>query len=562
MNFRIVSIASLLCLSTNMLFSQTNIEVKTVDLNANGKSKTSKIVGASYDQQIGTKLSFVNIQCDGSTSVGASSVTFSAKELDYYFEHLNFDDNFNFKSIENEKINGLNNALAKYPVLGQDYKINSIYHYLPGANAKGGWLDQYSLVVKTIAMDKVAYFACDQIVKAQKEKTLISFPGESILFSYSTMDGVYLLTQNSQSETTVNVRYYDHDGNQKVTSNFTFNYGMCAKVNVLKNENGGEDLVLIAQPTEKYSKYGIKIDKIKSNPLEFEYIRIDGTNLKVKERFNFNALSTQWYPETVLEKNGSVYVLGAASKKVKLSEYHFGGIMTTEGSSFQNWLRIDELENYQFIKVKGGKAEYVKSYTPDYMAKSQSLVSGAKGGNNANGYFRLQEIKVINEKLFISGQNSSMGSNGDERKQEFVMLIDENGELNKLFYVPKSNYANSNMFISADNKTMYWAVYDYSNYEVRANRLMPVQVIAGGFLAGGDDRVITSKRKIDEGPLLQIVKIDLSTNTAGPLETFGKDEFTLFDECKILYQNQSEVVFLGLSGAIKDRSAKIIKLKF
>lgn len=543
------------------IFAQSNVEVKTVDLNANGKSKTSKIVKASYDNENGAKLTFVNINCDGNTSVGGSSVTFSAKELDYDFEHLLFDKDFNFKNIEKEKIYGLNNTLPKYPVLGQDYLINSIFHYLPGANAKGGWLDQYSLGVKTIAMDKGAYFACDQKIVPQKESVQISFPSESILFSHSTMEGVYLLTQNSQSETTVNVRYFDHSGNQKQNSSFSFNYGMCSKVNVLKNENGGLDLIVIAQPTDKYSKYGIKIDKIKSNPLEFEYIRIDGSNLKLKERFTFSALSTQWYPESVIENNGAVYVLGSASKKVKLSEYHFGGIMTTEGSSFQNWLRIDELENYQFIKIKGGKAEYVKSYTPDQMINSQSLVNGSKGSNNPNGYFRLQEIKILYDKLFITGQNSSMGKDGDERKQEFMMLIDDKGELNKLFFVPKSNYSNSNMFFSPDNKSVYWAIYDYSNYTVRASKSIPVQVIAGGFLIGGDDRIITSKRKIDDGPLLQIVKIDLTNNTAGDLETFGKDEYTLFDECKILYSNETEVTFLGLSGNVKDRTAKIIRLK-
>lgn len=544
-----------------LLSAQSKVDVLSMDLNANGKTKTSKFVKATYDNETGAKLTFVNIDCDGSTSVGGSAVTFTAKELDYNLEHLHFDKNFTFKSLEKEKINGLNNVLPLYPVLGQDYLINSNYHYLPGANAKGGWLDQYSLGVKTIAMDKGGFYACDQRIVPQKQTVQISFPGESILFSHSTMDGVYLLTQNSQAETTVNIRYFDHAGNQKSSSSLLFNYGMSSKVNVLNKANGGFDLVMIAQPTDKYNKYGIKIDKIKSNPLEFEYIRIDGSNLNVKERFTFNAQSTQWYPENVIESNGAVYVLGAAAKKVKLNEYHFGGIMATEGSNFQNWLRIDELENYQIVKVKEGKAEYVKSYTPEDMSKSQSLVNGSKGNNNPNGYFRLQEIKVVNENLYITGQNSSMGKDGDDRKQEFMMLIDDKGELNKLFYVGKSNYSNSSMFFSPDSKSVYWAIYDYSNYNVRANKLIPVQVIAGGNLVGGDDRVITSKRKIDEGPLLQIVKIDLVNKVAGDIETFGKDEYTLFDECKILYTSQSEVAFLGLAGNVNERTAKIIRLK-
>lgn len=546
-----------------LIFAQSKVEVKTVDLNANGKSKTSKIVTSTYDEKTKeSKLIFVKTLCEGSETKNATTRTFTAKELSYEFEHLTFDKDYNFKSIEKENISGLQNAIMKYPIMGKDFQITSSYSYLPGANAKGGWLDQYSYGVKTIAQTRDGFFYCDQKIVPQKESLKIPFPGESVLFSYSLMSGVILLTQNSQSETTVNARFFDHEGNQKSTSSFVFNYGMSAKVNVLKNESGGEDFVLIAQPTEKYNKYGIKIDNIKSNALEFEYIRIDGASLKVKERFTFNAINTQWYPETVIEKNGAVYVFGPASNKVKLNEYHFGGILTTEGLSFQNWLRIDDLKNYQFIKVKEGKTEYVKSYTPDYMEKSQSLITGAKGGNDANGYFRLQEIKIVNDKLYITGQNSSMGKEGDDRKQEFMMLIDAKGDLEKLFYVPKTNYANSNMFFSPDNKSMYWSIYDYSNYEVRSNRLIPVQVMAGGFLAGGDDRAFTGKRKIDDGPLLQIVKIDLVTNSAGALETFGKDEYTLFDECKVLYTNEKEVVFLGLAGKVNERTAKIISLKF
>lgn len=549
MKKKIKLVFGILSISSNILFAQSKVEVQTIELVANGKGKSSKIVETVFNPDTKeSKLTFVQTWCDGSGKYD---------EIKYNFEHLTFDENFNFKKIEKESIDGLGNVMFKYPVLGVNQEFKSKYYYVPGAGAKGGWLSKFEFVVK----GNPAADYCYEILSAQKTSSEINFPGEGVLFSNTTKDGVLVFTQNSQAESTINIRSFDNSGNEKKQSSFKINYGFAAKGIVLKNENGGEDVVLIVQPTEKYNKYGIKIDKVKSNPLEFEYIRIDGNSLQVKDRFVFNATSTQWIPEYVVEKNGAVYVFGQASAKVKMNEYHFGGIMTTEGSSFQNYIRVDELENYQFIKVKSGALEYVTSLTPKDMASVEKLIDGAKGKNNASGYFRKQEIKIIDDKIYMTGQNTKIGSKGDDRSQEFMMMIDEKGKLTNLFYVPKSNYSNSNMFITSDKKTMYWAIYDYSKYDIAAFKFIPTQVIVGGFVKGGDDHAFDQKRKIDEGPELQIVKINLNDKTTGPLEIFGKDEYTLFDENPVLYSNDNEVVFIGVAGKVKERQSKVIRLK-
>jgi hypothetical protein len=562
MRKNIVAVAAFLFTATNLLQAQSNVQVKTVDLNANGKTKSSKLVTSDFNATTGeSKLTFVKTVCDGNETQGYNSRTFTAKDIIYNFEHLHFDRDFGFQKLEQEQIKGLNNAIVKYPVNGKGFDLTSNYGYVTGANQKGGWLSQYEYVVNMYASARDGFFFCDQRIEAQKTSLEVPFPAEGAIFNHSTMDGVIVLTQNSQTETTLNIRLYDHSGDKKAESSMKFDYAIALKGIVLKNEAGGEDIIVIAQPTGKYNKYGIKVEKVKADPLEFEYIRIDGTTTNVKERFTFKAVSTQWYPETVVEHNGAVHVLGPAAAKVKLSDYHFGGIMTTEGLSFQNYLRIDELENYQFIKAKGGKAEYVKSLTPDQMAAASTLVAGAKGGNSPSGFFRLQEMKFVDDALFITGQNLTMGKEGDNRKQEFIMMINGSGDLTNLFYVPKSNYANSNMFVAPDKKSMYWAIYDYSEHDVHAYRKIPVQIITG-YVKGGDDKAMVGKRKIDEGPLLQIVRFDLTNKTAGPLETFGKDEYTLFDESPVLYANDKEVVFLGLAGKVKERVTKVITLNF
>ncbi len=540
-----------MCLSAQFAYSQSKVDVQTIELVANGKSIKSRIVETHYNPETKeSKLTFMNAWCSGGGEYD---------EVRYSFEHLTFDQNFNFKKKEEESINGLGNAIFKYPVMGVKQEFKSMYDYSPGANKNGGWLSQIEYVAKGNSNAGI----CTQTLAFQKTSLEpIQFTGGNVLFKNTTSDGVMVVSQNSTIENNIVIQFFDHKGVSKKEASFKVDYGFAMKGLTLKKENGGEDMVLIFQPTGKYNKYGIKVEKVKNNPLEFEYIRIDGNSMQVKERIQFNAVSSQWVPEYLVENNGAVYVFGQAAAKVKMNEYQFGSIMTIEGMNFQNYIRVDELENYQFIKVKNGAVAYVSNLTPDAMAGVEKLIDGAKGKNNASGYFRKQEIKIIDDVIYFTGQNTKPGSAGDDRSQEFMMMIDANGKLTNLFYVPKSNYANSNMFVTPDKKTMYWAIYDYSNYNVYATRFLPTQIGVTGNVIGGDDHSFDAKRKIDEGPELQIVKIDLASKTAGPLEIFGKDEYTLFDEVPVLYANEKEVVFLGVAGKIKERQSKIIKLTF
>ncbi|MBY0427539.1 MAG: hypothetical protein K2Q22_18025, partial [Cytophagales bacterium] len=352
----------------------------------------------------------------------------------------------------------------------------------------------------------------------------------------------------------------DHSGKKLAESSFKVAYGFAARVVPFKTASGVTDFIVIVQPTEKYNKYGIKIDKIKANPLEFEYVRIDGSTMNIKERFTFNAINTQWYVEHIIENNGALYLLGQSAKKVALSPYNFGAFTTIEAADFANWIRIDKLENYQVMKVKGGKMEYISAITPEDMEKVQTIIPGVKGSNSPSSYFRLQELKIVNDKIYIAGQYNKPGTL-DERKQEILMVINETGKVQNLFFVPKSNYTSSNLFFGNDNKTLIWAMYDYSKYEITAKKLEPVQIKIG-FLMGGDDHVFMGKRLNDDGPLLQLTKIDLTSNTPSALQICGKDEYTLFDDYPVLYSTDKEIVFFGVSGKAKERFANAIKVKF
>jgi hypothetical protein len=550
--------------SVCQLFAQISLDVKTIDLSGNGKNKRSKLVTANFnpatkDVTLMFNVTECEVEKEGSYFAGYTGLNF--KGLKYNLQSLTFSEDGQFKNSSQESIVGLDNALQKAPVLGKNFEIKEPYGYVVGAGREGVWLNQFEYFVKLYApsvVNSVYEGYCTQKIEARKTDVKLSFTGEGMLGFKPLPDGVITLTYTGSKGF---VRSFDNSGVKRIEKQIDLGeYGFAANVVPFETEVGGVDILVVLQPTEKYNKYGIKIDKAKANPLEFEFIRIDGHSLEVKDRFTFNALNTQWNVERVYESKGSLYVMGQTASKVELSPYLFGPFITIEGSSFQKWIRIDELENYQVMKITNGKMDYISVITPAEMEKVQSAIPGTKGGNAPSGYFRQQEIKFLNNKMYITGQFTKPGADGDERKAEFLMILNESGKPDKLFYAPKKNYAHSDMSLSADGKTMLWSIYDYSAYDIRATRLEPTQIKLG-WVTGGQDHTFRV-RKNDDGPQLELVKIDLTNNTPSALQICGENEYTVFDETPLLYNSGTEVVFLGVSGGKKERVSKIIRAKF
>lgn len=549
-------------LTISNAFAQIPLDVKTIDLSANGKNKRSRFVIANFDKDSKeVKLTFNTTDCEA--EAGAGIVTFYG--VNYNFEHLKFDENFQFKTLEKESVLGLGKALGIAPVLGKDFDIKEPFGYINSANREGSALNQMEYQVKLYANTGKYLNYCSQRIVAKKTGVQISLKGEGALYNHSRVDDVVSFAWLSPAGTetaTVFIRIFAHDGTEKLKSSFDLPYKNFAATSIkIAKENGGWDYAMILQPTSSWNKYGVKIAQTKTNPQEFEYVRIDGSTLQVKERFTFTAANTQWFVEQAVEKDGALYLLGQSSSKVEMTGYSYGAFSTIEAGDFGNQVRIDKLQNYQIMKVKDGKMEYINAITPADMAKVQTAIAGTKGSNEPNGYFRMQELKFVNDKMYITGQYNKPGTL-DERKQEFMMIVNESGKVSNLFFVPKKNYANSNMFVSGDKKTMFWAIYDYSNYEIQATKMKPVQISAIGFLEGGTDHAFLGARSNDDGPELQLVKIDLASNTPSALQICGKEEYTLFDDTPVLYSNDTEVVFFGVAGKNKERVAKVIKAKF
>lgn len=549
-------------LSISNAFAQIPLDVKTIDLSANGKNKRSRFVIANFNKDSKEiKLTFNTTDCEA--EAGGSTVTFYG--VNYNFEHLKFDENFQFKTLEKESVMGLGKALEIAPVLGKDFDIKEPFGYVNGANKNGTSLNQMEYNVQLYAKTGSTGNFCSQKIGTKKTGVQIPLVGEGALYNHPRVEDVVSIAYQSATGSeavTVNVRLFGHDGAEKLKTSFDLAYkNFAALTNKVVKEDGSIDYVMLLQPTSAWNKYGVKVAQTKNNPQEFEYIRIDGKTLQAKERFTFTAPNTQWYVEKIVEQDGALYLLGQSSNKIEMTGYAYGSFSIIEAGDFGNMVRIDKLPNYQIMKVKDGKMEYINAITPADMAKVQTAIVGTKGSNEPNGYFRMQELKFVNGKMYITGQYNKPGTL-DERKQEFMMIVNESGKVSNLFFVPKKNYANSNMFVSGDKKTMIWAIYDYSNYEILATKMKPVQISTIGFLEGGTDHTFMGARKNDDGPELQLVKIDLSNNTPSALQICGKEEYTLFDDTPVLYSNDTEVVFFGVAGKNKERVAKVIKAKF
>lgn len=550
--------ASIICGNS---YGQIALEVKTADLSANGKSNNARFVSAARTGDE-IKLTFSTRGCEVKDL--GTMMEFDGSQFN--FEHLIFDGQLRFKRLDKETVTGMGKALAIAPVLGAGVEIKDPYGYWPGAGREGAWLDQYKYHPKIYATtgSKTNGPGCVERLEAKKTDFKIPFTGEGYLYSYPSEEGITTVTYAAVAGTEAvkaMCRIYSFEGVKKKETVIDIPYkNFAARFLRVPGDGGVNDHIMILQPTTGWNKYGVKVAETKSNPLEFEYFRIDGRTLALKEHFTFNAVNSQWLVEQAVVHNGALYLMGQSSAKVKQTGYAYGTFPTSEGGNFQNAVRIDELENYQVMRVENGKLASINAITPDDMEKVQQNISGGKGGNSPSGYFRFQEVKFANGNMYITGQNTSPGKDGDNRKEQFMLVLNANLKPERLFYVPKNNYSNSNMFLSADNKTMYWAIYDYSEFDVTASRKEPTQ-IKMGMVTGGNDHVITNKQKNDDGPTLQLTKIDLQNNTAPALQTCSPEDYTLLDECPVLYSNKEEVVFLGVSGGKKERVAKFITLK-
>lgn len=189
------------------------------------------------------------------------------------------------------------------------------------------------------------------------------------------------------------------------------------------------------------------------NPLKFEYVRVD-KEAQILERFKFDSPSSYWrVADITMNDNGEVYVYGEASKAK--NDKHFDKLTTTA-----------KFDNFQLMKVKDGKMEYLTSTGMDEFASKLKIPANMKKVDSYVGKkFEVGPLTMAgNGDVFISGQEKDDKGYGNINLFQF----DAQGKLKaqfgyKLQETGKEAVASSTTHIefeNFDNKTMNWLVFE------------------------------------------------------------------------------------------------------
>lgn len=215
----------------------------------------------------------------------------------------------------------------------------------------------------------------------------------------------------------------------------------------------GGDFVLVFAPT---GGPGMK-KTADPDPLNFTYIRVDGTNATVKERISFKSLNAYWDVASITEFDNEVYLYGAANSKN--NDKYFN---VQSGGTKQS--------DFMIMKVVSGKVAYLTNTNLDeFEAKldgppSQKKVPAYKGKK-----FIVGDMEIAsNGDLLIYGQNFKPKEDGVDFLDVIVFHFDDQGKLKRQYGLDveeknkyaKANFTESYFIESEDGSSMYWIIME------------------------------------------------------------------------------------------------------
>ncbi len=189
------------------------------------------------------------------------------------------------------------------------------------------------------------------------------------------------------------------------------------------------------------------------NTREFEYVRVD-KEANILDRFKFESPSSFWNITDInLTDDGTVYLYGEASSEKK--DKYYDKLLTTS-----------KFNNFQLMKVKDGKMDYITSTSMDEFASKLKLPGNMKKVDSYEGKkFEVGPMTLAsNGDVFISGQEKD----GDKYGNINLFQFDAKGNLKaqygyKLEETGKEATSQSTIHIEFENpdaKTLTWIVYE------------------------------------------------------------------------------------------------------
>lgn len=318
-------------------------------------------------------------------------------------------------------------------------------------------------------------------------------------------------------------RKYDAKGGITKEVSLSFDYQCLPTVKEIEKAPGVFDYVMIMTPIN-YKKS--KLTVAPAN--QYEYIRIDGETFAITEQFKFLAPNSQWVITEILESNGSVYLQGIS------------GIKNTVYKDFAipKW---KEYTAIQIAKVANGKLQYATSIDEKKAQTILKVVPGIKGSAKASFHNSSIKLQEINGRLFISAQNNFAGKLGPL----VAMVFDQSGNMENYLAKPEKIAARGSLHFSADGKSAYWLLHDYGVYNKFDSKT----------------GVLTAKKFKFLANALQVVKYDIETKQAAPIQSFINDEWALDYNNTNLYETSTEIVLLGKKLTKKAKESEIVFVK-
>lgn len=550
-----LAIAASICLQ-----AQVEITTKSFELASQNKHKNWGIIEAGRDsntQEIYIK--FAQSICDVSKSVWTGTRTY--KGLKWNIDKLIFSSAYEYVRTDSKMYESSEEALLNNEfVFGQTFmptpvnigksflqgganlprKINNSFMFtnvVTGTSGVTGFkVNVSSIGCQPLANDtKTQGTFCGEIpvvenlssddakeAKGQKWYPLYNNPvpnGGNILFSTVGVNpdpnkSHYVFRKYNENATVI----------KEVT--FSYDYQCLPTVKEIEKAPGVFDYIIIMKPF-----FYKKSKQPTTNPLNFEYIRVDGESFEVKEKIKMEAVYGNWAVEYVKEVDGSVYIVGNSSN---------------EKNTFTTFdaFTIKEFPAFQIAKISKGKLEYVKAFTTADLNGKIQVVRGVKGKVEPWLYFNDVQIHAKNSNLFISGQTvkSINGKFEQDRSAIVTMIFDANGNLNTYLAKPEEEYSRFNLHFTKDGNTFYWSFFDYAEYNKMLN----------------ENGSMEAKHKLGLMSGLGICKYNVTTKKLTDFQSFNNDEWVLWFGSPILFENNDEVVFQGKKLTKKAKEGEIV----
>lgn len=547
--------------ATLFLNGQVTVTTKSFELESQNKHKGWNIIDAGRDATTNRIfIKFGQPVCDESKSAWTGVRTY--RGLKWTIDKLYFDDAFSFVSTDSKSYNSSEEAIVNDEyVFGKTF-MPTMAGSVGGALLSGAGLPAKpitnafmftNIIVPSVSITGfkiiTSGIGCQPLAKDTKTKGTLcgEIPvAETIhsedakqekgqrwipLYNNPEPNGGNIMFATSGVNPDPNkshyvFRKYAQHGTVIKEMVLNFDYQALPSVKEIEVAPGKFDYIVIVAPF-----FYKKSKQPTTNPLRYEYIRINGETFDIKERIPFTAVYAKWMVENIVEKDGAVYLMGQCTdSKEKYTTFDL--------YSFK------EMNGYQVMKVNNGKVDYIKGFNKADGQSALKTVQGLKGKAEVSFVLNGIEAHVVNGRIIVSGQSIiDIGNKGNDRDAMVTMVFAEDGTLSAYIAKPEKTYSKGNVFFSKDGNQLFWIIQDVDTY----NDIIDENV--GTIIAKKYKHIVAN---------IGVVKVDLSKNEVGAWQSLESEEWGINYMTPLLYDSDTEIVMLGRKLTKKAKESEVV----